>query len=217
MAYNPAQTRLWTRATPNDGLLLEAEYNRIYGNTAALKTEVDKAVSSGLIQMYAGAAAPGGWLLCNGAEVSRSTYAALFAVCGTTYNIGGEAGTDFRLPDFRGIFPKGAGTTDRDPDGKDAAGNFYESALGAYSQDKMQGHEHDENVGTDATNADSSAVGISYRAGRNIAGEAIGRVATTQVNTNSIGSPIADPSNGTPRTGTLTEPQNLGISFIIKI
>lgn len=41
-----------------------------------------------------------GYLRCNGQTVSRTKYADLFAVLGTSYNIGGEAGTDFRLPDL---------------------------------------------------------------------------------------------------------------------
>lgn len=41
---------------------------------------------------------PSGWLLANGQVVSRTTYADLFEVCGTRYNTGGEAGTDFRVP-----------------------------------------------------------------------------------------------------------------------
>ena len=50
---------------------------------------------------------PTGWLACEGATVSRTTYAALYAAIGTTFNTGGEAGTDFRLPDFRGNFLRG--------------------------------------------------------------------------------------------------------------
>jgi microcystin-dependent protein len=45
---------------------------------------------------------PTGWLLCAGQTVSRTTYAALFAVLGTAYNVGGEASDVFRLPDPRG-------------------------------------------------------------------------------------------------------------------
>jgi len=53
---------------------------------------------------------PQGWLLCDGSAVSRTTYAGLFAVLGTTFNHGGEAGTDFRLPDRRGRVALGSGT-----------------------------------------------------------------------------------------------------------
>lgn len=64
----------------------------------------------GAILPYAGATAPTGWALCDGSTVSRATYADLFALIGTTYNTGGEAGTDFRLPDLRSRFITGKGT-----------------------------------------------------------------------------------------------------------
>jgi microcystin-dependent protein len=51
--------------------------------------------------------APTGYLLCDGSTVSRATYADLFALIGTTYNTGGEAGTDFRLPNLKQRFPLG--------------------------------------------------------------------------------------------------------------
>lgn len=41
-----------------------------------------------------------GYLLCNGAEVSRTTYKALFAIIGTTFGAG-DGSTSFNLPDFR--------------------------------------------------------------------------------------------------------------------
>lgn len=49
-----------------------------------------------------------GYLECNGQEVSRTTYAALFAAIGTRYG-DGDASTTFNLPDFRGRSPMGAG------------------------------------------------------------------------------------------------------------
>ncbi len=50
-----------------------------------------------------------GWLLADGSEVSRATYAALFAEIGTRYG-DGDASTTFNLPDLRGRSPLGAGT-----------------------------------------------------------------------------------------------------------
>jgi len=55
------------------------------------------------------AAAPSGWLLCDGSEKSQSTYAALYAVLGSTYANGLETAGYFRLPDFRGARLVGAG------------------------------------------------------------------------------------------------------------
>lgn len=52
------------------------------------------------------------WKLCNGAVVSQTTFASLYAVVGTTFDTGGEGAGNFRLPDFRGKFslPVKAGT-----------------------------------------------------------------------------------------------------------
>ena len=50
----------------------------------------------------------GAWLLCDGSEVSRTTYAALFNEVGTRYGAGDGVNT-FTLPDFRGRSPIGAG------------------------------------------------------------------------------------------------------------
>lgn len=56
---------------------------------------------AGAVMAYAGAAAPSGWLFCDGSLVSRTTYAALFAAIGTLYGAG-DGSTTFGLPDFRG-------------------------------------------------------------------------------------------------------------------
>jgi microcystin-dependent protein len=63
---------------------------------------------TGSVVMFAGSAAPTGWLLCDGSAVSRTTYAALFAAIGTTYGTG-DGSTTFNLPDLRGRTPVGAG------------------------------------------------------------------------------------------------------------
>ena len=64
---------------------------------------------AGMVQMFAGSTAPTGWLICNGSAVSRTTYATLFAVIGTTWGAG-DGSTTFNLPDLRGRAPIGAGT-----------------------------------------------------------------------------------------------------------
>lgn len=66
------------------------------------------AMPSGSIQAFAGATPPSGWLLCDGSAVSRTTYATLFSVVGTT-NGAGDGSTTFNLPDFRGKVIVGAG------------------------------------------------------------------------------------------------------------
>ena len=63
-------------------------------------------VPTGTIVAYGGTSAPSGWLLCDGAAVSRNTYARLFSVLGTTYGAG-DGSTTFNLPDLRQRFPLG--------------------------------------------------------------------------------------------------------------
>lgn len=55
----------------------------------------------GSIFMFAGSVIPAGFLLCDGSEVSRSTYATLFNIIGTTYG-DGDGSTTFNLPDITG-------------------------------------------------------------------------------------------------------------------
>lgn len=60
----------------------------------------------GTVAHFANSTAPAGWLKCNGAAVSRATYAALFAAIGTTYGVG-DGATTFNLPELRGEFLRG--------------------------------------------------------------------------------------------------------------
>jgi microcystin-dependent protein len=61
---------------------------------------------AGVIQYFALQTAPEGWLEANGAVVSRSQYANLFAAISTTFGVGDGSAT-FKLPDLRGEFIRG--------------------------------------------------------------------------------------------------------------
>lgn len=65
---------------------------------------------TGAMLEYGGSAAPTGWLICDGSAVSRTTYAALFAVLGTAYGAG-DGSTTFNVPDRRGKFGVGVDGT----------------------------------------------------------------------------------------------------------
>jgi microcystin-dependent protein len=56
---------------------------------------------AGIVMPFAGSTAPEGYLLCDGSAVSRSDYATLFGVIGTTYGAG-DGSTTFNVPDLSG-------------------------------------------------------------------------------------------------------------------
>lgn len=70
--------------------------------------DVGAGVPTGTIVAFAGATPPAGWLLCDGSEVSRTTFAELFAVLAGTWGIG-DGLTTFNLPDLRGRSAVGSG------------------------------------------------------------------------------------------------------------
>jgi len=82
---------------------------------------------------YAGSSAPTGYLLCDGAAISRTTYSSLFGIVGTTYGVG-DGSTTFNIPDLRGRVIAGldintGGFADRLTTG--SAANINGQALGA--------------------------------------------------------------------------------------
>lgn len=77
------------------------QYLKTQGTGAAPAWDSPFILPSGAVMPYAGATEPSGWLFCYGQNVSRTTYAALFAVLGTTYG-SGDGSTTFALPDLRG-------------------------------------------------------------------------------------------------------------------
>lgn len=74
-----------------------------------LNTKSSSSVPTGAICFFATTAIPTGWLLCNGSNVSRTEYAALFAAIGTKFGAG-DGSTTFTLPNLDDRFIEG--TTD---------------------------------------------------------------------------------------------------------
>jgi microcystin-dependent protein len=71
-----------------------------------LSFQIVAGVPSGSVFCMAVATVPTGYLECNGAAVSRTTYAALFAIIGVQYGAGNGSST-FNIPDLRGEFVRG--------------------------------------------------------------------------------------------------------------
>ena len=127
---------------------------------------------------------------------------------GTTYNTAdfpelaahlGESGATFTLPDYRGAFLRGTGTHGTY---QMADGNYFAGpALGSYELDQFQGHRHGFNY---VSNNSFNAAG------------AIASPAVIGASNTSVLDPIADGTNGTPRTGDETRPFNYGVHWCIR-
>jgi microcystin-dependent protein len=76
--------------------------------TGSLTSDVAELLPAGSIIMWGGSSAPSGWLLCNGLAVNRTTYAALFAILGTTYG-NGDGSSTFNLPNTKDVVVLGSG------------------------------------------------------------------------------------------------------------
>jgi microcystin-dependent protein len=110
---------------------------------------------AGIVFPYAGGTAPTGFLICDGQQLSKETYDALFAAIGDDYatQIDPTTGSAyaapdegfFRLPDYRGLFLRGAGTP---------------SGLDTVTRGALQGDKTKKN-GLNATAADSSISGTA--------------------------------------------------------
>jgi len=90
---------------------------------------------AGIVMPFAGTVEPQGYLFCDGSAVSRDTYAALFAVIGTTYGAG-DGSTTFNLPDLTGRVVIGVS-------GSHALGSTGGEASHALTSGEMPAHVHE--------------------------------------------------------------------------
>lgn len=93
--------------------------------------EVDEYMA-GQVVFIAGNAIPTGYLECNGATISRATYATLFSAIGSIYGPG-DGATTFNLPDLRGEFLRGADRSRGVDSGRQ---------IGTTQTDQFKGHSH---------------------------------------------------------------------------
>ena len=90
-------------------------------------------IPTGIILPYGGSVAPPGWLLCDGSDINRTTYADLFGVLGTTFGSGGP--TTFKVPDLQTRTPIG-------PGGGRIVGNTIGAETHTLTVGQMPAHTH---------------------------------------------------------------------------
>ena len=95
------------RPTPATGdIRFNTSLTQFEGYNGSAWGEIANGVPAGSVFSFATSTVPSGYLECNGAAVSRSTYASLFSSISTTWGVGDGSST-FNLPDLRGQFVRG--------------------------------------------------------------------------------------------------------------
>lgn len=160
------------------------------------------AVLTGALLMWPTAAAPTGYLICDGTAVSRTTYATLFAVVGTTFGVG-DGSTTFNIPNYTNRMPYGTTI----------------GATGGSVDAVIPSHTHTASTATNTTGISVSTYG-PYGGGGNPGGS----LNTAYPGGQTYASVVTDPGHNHAVTvnSTGVSPTNanlppyLGINFIIK-
>lgn len=147
---------------------------------------------SGAVTQYAGSSAPTGWLLCDGSAVSRTTYAVLFAVIGTTYGVG-DGSTTFNLPNLKGRVPVGLDAAQTEFDTLAETGGAKTHTLTS-AEMPVHTHVQDSHVHAQNVSANPGSGGPAYRqdydadiAGGSVYAQGIDTASATATNQNTGG------------------------------
>ena len=149
---------------------------------------------AGSVMSFAASTPPSGWVECDGATLSRTTYADLFAAIGTIYGTG-NGSTTFNLPDLRGEFVRGWDN-----------GRGIDSGRSIGSMQSAEIDQHDHNI---TPYGDSSSSGISLRPGAGVYVAGSNRLIWNTLGDNAI-------SNTGDGIGTETRPRNIAMMYCIK-
>lgn len=175
----------------------------------------------GTVLQFSGEVLPENYIWAHNQELSRTAYAELFAVVGTSFGEG-DGSTTFNAPDMRGLFARGVdGTANRDPDKAtrtaiNTGGNTGDN-VGSYQDDELKSHEHKlfanqgRQVNTNNSNVyigeNDSVCATNWNPG------GIWNAYATQPSTNGI---KASRGVSSLEGGSETRPKNIYYNYIVK-
>ncbi len=174
-------------------------------NLGGIRTNDIDELFAGIIAPWPTAAAPSGWLACNGAVVSRVTYARLFSRIGTTYGAGDGSST-FHLPDLRGEFIRGL-DQGRGVDTGRTLGSLQDDDLAPHVHSGVTSvngsHTHTVGIETNFTAGSEMAAGVGYAQGALAVQTSSGGSHTHTVTIESAG-------------GAESRPRNIALLYCVK-
>ena len=205
-------------ADGSDGQMLKTN------GSGTLSFTTVQGVPSGAVFCLAVSAVPADYLECNGQSVSKTTYAALFAVIGETY---GGSGSNFNVPDLRGEFVRGwdhgrgvdSGRSIANSQGDQNESHTHGDGSLSGSTNTQGNHYHnytdDDHQGQASKLA---AIGVSRQSSMGGGGSTGGdtqygwRTNTTGNHTHTVSISGSTASSG----GNETRPRNIAMMYIIK-
>lgn len=183
--------------------------------------EFEEHLPPGSIMAYVASTSPTGWLICNGAAISRTDYWSLFAVIGTTFGAGDGLLT-FNLPDYQGAFLRGTGTNGNysGPDLNESQAHATQTHNHTASSTVTDpGHTHTQTtINNDFSTAEDGSYpnydkpsAVAYDAGADITWIDTINPTTTGV---TVATTVADSTTSVDTNET--RPYNFGINWIMK-
>lgn len=171
-----------------------------------LKVKMEGDIPTGTIKPYAGSSAPDDYLFCDGTTVSRSTYANLFTIIGTTYG-SGDGSTTYNLPDTRQRFILGR------------AFSGTGSVLGAIGGSIDHVHSVNPPSTTSSSNGDHNHTGVTGSPSTTVAATALGGSAASPTHTHNISTDGAHThtTDVAAFNSAIENPPYLSLNYIIKI
>ena len=174
-----------------------------------LSFQVVAGVPSGAVFCIAVASVPSGYLECNGQSVSRTTFAALFAVIGTQY--GASNSSTFKVPDLRGEFIRGFDN-----------GRGVDSGRSVASSQSDQNKQHNHSASSSSSVSDPGHTHtMNFNQGNIISsGGAFGLKdsgTANRINSNSTGISVSTSTSIGNDGGNETRPRNVAMMYVIKV
>ena len=170
-------------------------------------TALPQAVPTGSVHMMATFTPPSGYLKCNGAAISRTTYADLFAIIGTTHG-SGDGSSTFNVPDLRGEFVRGW---------DDARGVDSGRVFGSSQGQSYQSHNHTAtSTVTDPGHNHSVTAARSIGGNTDDGGAPDQRVTQQTFNSGSRTTGITVSTSIANSGGSETRPRNIAMMYVIK-